>query len=110
MNTIDQKIVKYVSDNIGLFHRQRLDCLSKLKLRAVLKKKNPYLYRVKSLDSACDVVTGIADAHIASNEETIFGDWLEGFAIFVNGLVYHGKNRGLKELILSLTKIQLVIL
>ncbi|MDR1484603.1 MAG: hypothetical protein LBT09_07240, partial [Planctomycetaceae bacterium] len=104
MSVIDQKIVKYVSENIDSFHRQRLNCLSKLKLREVLKKKNPYLYRVKSLDSANEVVKGITDAHIASNEETIFGDWLEGLAIFVNGLVYQGKKSGIKGIDLEFDK------
>jgi hypothetical protein len=96
MNTIDQKnVIQYVSENIGLFHKQRIDCLAELKLHKVLKRKNPYLYRVKSLDSAYDVVKGITDAHIASNEETIFGDWLEGLAIFVNGKSYNGRKSGI---------------
>jgi hypothetical protein len=105
MSVIDRKIVlEYVQEHIGEFHRQRLGCLSKLKLREVLRKKNLYLYCVKSLDSAYDVVKGITDAHIASNEETIFGDWLEGLAIFVNGLVYNGKKSGIKGIDLEFDK------
>ena len=30
------------------------------------------------------------DAFISSNEETIFGDWLEGLALFINERVYGG--------------------
>lgn len=35
------------------------------------------------------------DAHLSSNEETIFGNWLEGLAIFINGKVYGGKKAGM---------------
>ena len=34
-------------------------------------------------------------AHISSNEETIFGNWLEGLAIFVNKKVYGGRKSGI---------------
>jgi len=37
----------------------------------------------------------LVDAHISSNEETIFGDWLEGLAIFINGKVYGGWKSGI---------------
>ena len=29
--------------------------------------------------------------HISSSEEGIFGDWLEGLAIFINGKVFSGR-------------------
>ncbi len=35
------------------------------------------------------------DAHISSNEETIFGDWLEGLVIFINSAVYGGWKSGI---------------
>ncbi len=37
----------------------------------------------------------MADAHISSNEETIFGNWLEGLAIFINSQVYGGWKSGI---------------
>lgn len=37
----------------------------------------------------------MTDAFISSNEETIFGDWLEGLAIFVNQNVYGGWKSGI---------------
>jgi hypothetical protein len=43
----------------------------------VLKRKNPYLLKAKYILTAEQIVKNIIDAHISSNEETIFGDWLE---------------------------------
>lgn len=45
--------------------------------------------------TAEQIIRGIVDAHISSNEETIFGDWLEGLAIYINSKVYGGKKSGI---------------
>lgn len=37
----------------------------------------------------------MVDAHLSSNEETIFGDWLEGLAIFINKNIYGGWKSGI---------------
>jgi len=36
------------------------------------------------------------DSHLSSNEETIFGDWLEGLAIFINNKVFGGWKSGIE--------------
>jgi hypothetical protein len=64
----------------------------------VLKRKNPYLFKAKYVLTADEIVRGIVDAHISSNEETIFGDWLEGLAIFINGKVYGGRKSGIANI------------
>ena len=43
----------------------------------MLKRKNPYLFKAKYVLTAEQIVKNIVDAHISSNEETIFSDWLE---------------------------------
>lgn len=83
-------ITSYVENNISTFHQSRIEKLKKLKLKTVLKKKNPYLFRAKNMQTASDIVKNITDAFISSAEETMFGDWLEGLAIYVNNLVYGG--------------------
>lgn len=83
-------ITSYVESNISTFHQSRIEKLKKLKLKTVLKKKNPYLFRAKNMQTASDIVKNITDAFISSAEETMFGDWLEGLAIYVNNLVYGG--------------------
>lgn len=83
-------VAKYVEENIGKFHQKRLDSLSLLKLKDVLKRKNPYMFKAKNVQTAEQIVRGILDAHVSSNEETLFGDWLEGLAIFINVKTYGG--------------------
>lgn len=85
----------YVAENISNFHRRRIKSLDKLKLLNILKRKNPYLYKAKYVLTAEQIVKGVIDAHISSNEETIFGNWLEGLAIFVNDKVYSGRKSGI---------------
>lgn len=84
------EVSKYVEKNIGVFHKKRIDSLDTLKLKKVLKRKNPYLFKAKNVLTADEIVRGIIDAHVSSSEEGIFGDWLEGLAIFINSKVYGG--------------------
>lgn len=88
-------VTQYVEKNIGTFHEKRIQSLDDLKLIRILKRKNPYLFKAKYVLTADQIVRGIVDAHISSNEETIFGDWLEGLAIFINDKVYAGRKSGI---------------
>ncbi|MEI7587616.1 PmeII family type II restriction endonuclease [Runella sp.] len=88
-------VSKYVEENIGVFHKKRIQSLDTLKLKTVLKRKNPYLFKAKHVLTASDIVKSLVDAHISSNEETIFGDWLEGLAIFINQKVFGGRKSGI---------------
>ncbi len=85
----------YVEQNIGTFHQKRIQSLDRLKLTQVLKRKNPYLFKAKNVLPSEQIIKGLVDAHISSNEETIFGDWLEGLAIFINDKVYSGRKSGI---------------
>jgi len=88
-------VTKYVEENIGVFHEKRITSLDTLKLTDVLKRKNPYLFKAKFTETSEQIIRGIVDAHISSNEETLFGDWLEGLAIFINEKVYGGWKSGI---------------
>jgi hypothetical protein len=85
----------YIANHIGDFQNARLLSLDNLKLTKILKNKNPYLYRAKDVDTPEQIVRSCIDAHISSNEETIFGNWLEGLAIFINSKVFNGKKSGI---------------
>jgi len=79
-----EKTRRFVAKNIKPgFHDKRLASLEKLQLETVLKRKNPYLFRAKAVTAAPDLVRQILDAHLSSNEETLFGEFLESMAIFV---------------------------
>jgi len=88
-------VIRYVEENISTFHQKRIDKIGTLKLKDVLKKKNPYLFKAKYLQTAEEIVREILHAYISSSEETMFGDWLEGLAIYINTLVYSGRKSGI---------------
>lgn len=83
-------VVNFVSENIGKFHAARLEGLKKLKLRKVLQRKNPYLFKAKYIIDPHDLVKLLLDAHLSSQEETMFGELLEELSIFICGRVYRG--------------------
>ncbi len=85
----------YVEQNIGAFHQKRIASLDCLPLSRVLRRKNPYLFRAKNMLTAEQIVKAVLDAHISSNEETLFGDWLEEFAIFICSKVFNGYKSGI---------------
>jgi hypothetical protein len=91
-------VTQYVEANIGIFHEKRICSLDNLKLDKVLKRKNPYLFKTKYATTSEQIIRGIVDAHISSNEETVFGDWLEGLAIFINEKVYGGRKSGIPNI------------
>jgi hypothetical protein len=54
--------------------------------------------------TAEQIIKGLTDAFISSNEETIFGNWLEGLAIFINQEVYGGWKSGITGIDLEFDK------
>ena len=105
MNKLNlEEVNNYVSENIAKFHKARIERLDDLKLSTVLKRKNPYLYKAKNILTADQIVREIVDAHISSNEETLFGNWLEGLAIFINNKVYGGYKSGIHGVDLEFDK------
>lgn len=99
-----EKVTQFVEKNIGVFHQKRIDRLNKLKLKSILKRKNPYLFKAKYILTAEQIIKGLTDAHISSSEEGIFGNWLEGFAIFINQEVYDGWKSGITGIDLEFDK------
>lgn len=97
-------VTQYVEENIGTFHQKRIAGLNNLKLKRILGKKNPYLFKAKYLLTAQDIIKSLTDAFISSQEETIFGDWLEGLAIFVSQKVYQGRKSGITGVDLEFDK------
>jgi hypothetical protein len=83
MNKINLDLVRdYVNQNIILFHEHRLKSLSSLSLSKLLDK-NPYLFRAKNINTAGELISGTMEAFLSSSEEKIFGDFLEGLALYI---------------------------
>jgi hypothetical protein len=83
---------------IAPFYGERLESLKSLRLADVLKRKNPYLFKAKNIELAQDLIKGIVDAFLSSQEEGKFGNLLEGFAIFVSNKLHGGFKSSLASL------------
>src|SRR4030043_23368 len=99
-----EEVGEYVKNNIGAFHNGRLESLKKLKLNKILERKNPYLFKAKNVLLAQDLVKILLDAYLSSQEETIFGNFLEGLAIFVNKKAYKGQKSSTQGIDLEFNK------
>ncbi len=83
MKPIDlNQVTQYVEENIGSFHQRRLEKLKALRLKQVLRRKNPYLFKAKNLTPE-GLIRQLLEAYLYSQEETLFGDFLEDLARFV---------------------------
>jgi hypothetical protein len=76
------EVREHVNENIVDFHRRRIKSLEELNRRELLTK-NPYLFRAKNVITAGELIAGLLDAFLSSSEERLFGDFLEGLAVFV---------------------------
>ena len=81
----------FIKDNVvDPFYANRFARLKNVKLNEMLKRKNPYLFKAKNIQTAEQLVRQVLDAYLSSGEETAFGTYLEQLSIHVNGLVYGG--------------------
>ena len=104
-----EQIYEYVENHISIFHQRRLDYVqNKVDLLRILKQKNPYLFKAKNVLTAQDLVKGFLDAFLQSQEETLFGDFMEGLAIFVCDKVYGAKKSELTGIDLEFEKDDIV--
>jgi hypothetical protein len=105
MASIDLEDVRiFVNDHIDKFHEARLHKIQSLRLKNILKRKNPYLFRAKHVVDAPELVSAILDAFISSSEETMFGEFLESLAIFVCQTVYQGQKSSAAGIDLEFTR------
>src|SRR4030043_428653 len=103
-NISKNEIICFIEPNIQHFHTRRLDNLLALQLKIILSRKNPYLFKAKNQNTAQDLVKTILDAHLSSQEEGIFGGFLEELAIFICGKVYGGRKSSSEGIDLELSK------
>ena len=71
------------SQIIKPFYDFRVTKINEVKLISVLKRKNPYLFKAKNITTAQDLVIEILQAHMSSQEETVFGNYLDRIGICI---------------------------
>lgn len=103
-NILKDAIEGYVMANIAYFHEARIEKLKTLKLENLLKRKNPYLYKAKDLNTPQAVIESLASAFMSSAEETMFEDWLEQLAIHVAEIMFNGHKSSAEGIDLEMDK------
>jgi len=85
---LDQ-VCEYANSNMVHFHQRRIASLEKLALNRLLRK-NPYLFKAKHITTAGELMESLLEAFLSSSEEKLFGDFLEGLAVFIAGKTCDG--------------------
>ena len=79
-------VVAAVGAALTEFYQSLTGALENVNVDKILKRKNPYLYRAKGVNSAAQIVSGILSAYVSSSEETIFGNvFFEPVALALSG-------------------------
>lgn len=66
------------------------------------------MFRAKNQNTAQDLVKTILDAHLSSQEEGIFGGFLEELAVYICGKVYNGRKSSSEGIDLEFFKDEIV--
>jgi Type II restriction endonuclease EcoO109I len=77
---------KLIATSLNSFYDRRMQALGVLKLKKVLLRKNPYLYKAIGTESATEIVDEILKAYLSASDEGMFGDaFFEPVAKAVSG-------------------------
>lgn len=79
-----------VEKHIDDFNMKRLEKIQALSVRALLQRKNPYLFVARNVQDAEELATLLISATLSSSEETQFGQTLENIAIDVCSEAFGG--------------------
>ncbi len=91
MNEHYSQFHAFLSENVVTpFYLRRLERLRSIRLGDVLKRKNPYLFKAKNLETTGELARSVVDAFLSSQEETLFGDLMESFAVHVATTLWDG--------------------
>jgi site-specific DNA-methyltransferase (cytosine-N4-specific) len=61
---------KFLTEQVlQVFYEKRQEGLQKLHLQSVLKRKNPYLFKAKNLETAGDLVKNLVDSFLSFQNE-----------------------------------------
>lgn len=101
---VESDLTAHIEAIIPDFHAARLARLGQLELVKLIRSKNPYLYRAKNILLASDLVNGFLTAHLSSQEETIFGTFLERLAVFVAEKAWDGRKSAVEGIDIEMEK------
>lgn len=70
----EEAVVQAIATALDAFYSSLISKVDALNVKKVMKRKNPYLFRAKSMNGAAQIVDAIMAAFVSSSEETIFGN------------------------------------
>lgn len=70
----EEAVVESVAIALDNFYMNLIKKVDGLNVKAIMKRKNPYLFRAKSMNGAAQIIDAILAAFVSSSEETIFGN------------------------------------
>ncbi len=82
----ESSVENAIGTALEMFYNSLLEKIDGIKIEDIMKRKNPYLYRAKAMQSASEIVESVLSATVSSSEETIFGNcFFEPLAIAASG-------------------------
>ena len=70
----EQEVAQAIATALDNFYDRLITKVDGLNVKAVMKRKNPYLFRAKAMNGAAQIIEAILAAFVSSSEETIFGN------------------------------------
>lgn len=87
----EKKVTIAIAGALENFYNKLIKKIDELDIKTIMIKKNPYLYRAKSIQTSTDIIGSILQAFVSSSEETIFGNcFFEPLAIAACGGIKSG--------------------
>ena len=80
-----------VARHVEAFHEARRERIGRIRVRDLLRKKNPYLFLARGVSAPRDLARVLVDATLSSSEETMFGQTLEDIAVDVCEAAFGGR-------------------
>ena len=82
----DEAVVQAIANALEEFYGILIKKIDEIDILQIMARKNPYLYRMKAMQSASEIVESVLSAFVSSSEETIFGNcFFEPLAIAASG-------------------------
>lgn len=86
MNYDEEVIKRTIADALKNFYEALINKIDAINIKDVMRSKNPYLYRAKSMQNSAEIINSVLQAFVSSSEETIFGNcFFEPIAIAACG-------------------------
>ncbi|MBQ7677123.1 MAG: hypothetical protein IJT32_02700 [Lachnospiraceae bacterium] len=70
----ETEVKKAIANALENFYSALISKIDSINIKDIMRSKNPYLYRAKSMQTSSEIIESILQAFVSSSEETIFGN------------------------------------